>query len=164
MPQPKSEEPSVLQSVLFSSEVLLNLSGIKESLRETSPKGNIKQVLKQISSPLDGKLILRKLNLTKLTASDLPLAYLQKNGQFAVLAKLADEQALIQRHDKSVPEVISRDELQDDWTRHVLQYRAARAKFDISWFIPEFIRYRGWGFAPISVISSTKHHKRLIFQ
>lgn len=43
----------------------------------------------------------------------------------------------------SSPEVISRDELESLWSNNVISLVESKLNFDISWFIPEFVCYKG---------------------
>ncbi|MFS1902018.1 ABC transporter transmembrane domain-containing protein [Vibrio lentus] len=59
-----------------------------------------------------------------------------------MLARLSDDQALIQRHHEHAPQVISRTTLQEAWAGQVIQYHESGRQFDIRWFIPEFLRHK----------------------
>tara|TARA_R110001606_G_scaffold173508_1_gene319803 strand:+ start:57 stop:1964 length:1908 start_codon:yes stop_codon:yes gene_type:complete len=72
----------------------------------------------------------------------LPIAYLQKGGDFVILARVTDEQALIQRPDSMTPEILTHDTLKAQWSGEVVSLQDVKQRFDISWFIPEFIRHR----------------------
>ncbi len=130
-------------SAVVSSQVLLKLLGVSCQMPTEHPGDDLKGWLKKASGQTDGQLRLKRLTENTLTASHLPLAYQQHDGEFVVLARLSDDQALIQRHHEHAPQVISRTTLQEAWAGKVIQYHESGRQFDIRWFIPEFIRHRG---------------------
>ncbi|ASM95434.1 type I secretion system permease/ATPase [Vibrio vulnificus] len=130
------------RSAVVSSQVLLKLTGVSYQVPKEHTGDDLKSWLKNASGQTDGQLRLKRLKEKKLAASHLPLAYQQHDGEFVVLARLSDEQALIQRHHEHVPQVISRTTLQEVWAGQVIQYHESGRQFDIRWFIPEFLRYK----------------------
>ena len=137
-----SKTDAFFQSAVESSQILLRLMGITCSLPTQQQEKCLKSWLKKTSDKTDGQLRLKKLSEEKLTTAHLPLAYQTKDGKFVVLARLSEDQALIQKADESAPEVISRQDLKQQWAGQTIQYHQSGGKFDISWFIPEFVRHR----------------------
>ncbi len=84
----------------------------------------------------------------RLSKSPLPAIARRKDGRFFVLAKVAEDKALIQCPMAGKPEQLSREELEETWDGHLIflttraQIAGAERKFDISWFIPAFMKYR----------------------
>ncbi|WP_135075103.1 type I secretion system permease/ATPase [Terasakiella sp. SH-1] len=84
----------------------------------------------------------------RLAKTPLPAIARRPDGRFFVLAKAAENKVLIQCPEAGQPEQLSRDELEEAWdgTLILLTTRAQIAgeqrKFDISWFIPAFMKYR----------------------
>lgn len=72
-----------------------------------------------------------------------------KNGGYAVLAKAGEGKVLIQDPVNGAPEVLTAEEFGERWDGSLvlLTTRAKLVgegrKFDISWFIPALVRYRG---------------------
>ncbi|GAB1101774.1 MAG: RTX toxin T1SS ABC transporter subunit RtxB [Shewanella algae] len=130
-------------SALACAQILLQISGIDISDDVEPQEGDsVRKVLKRLSKQHDVNVRLSKIKESKLTTDVLPLAYRRKDGEFVVLARMSDEQALIQMPDEEAPEVIARQELSRQWTGQVIRVAGPALKFDISWFIPEFVRYR----------------------
>ena len=142
MAEPQRNDEAHFCSVLLSSQILLALSGIQCKLATPDSTTSLKKRLRVLSKGIDGRLRARKLNKHKLTAADLPLAYKQANGEFSVLAKLSDKQALVQRVNGPMPELISSQQLDAEWAGEVIQYHESTSRFDVSWFIPEFVRHK----------------------
>ncbi|MCG9555761.1 type I secretion system permease/ATPase [Vibrio sp. Isolate31] len=146
------KDDTLVKSALVSSQFLLKLEGNPYKMPVEHSGSSLKSILQKVSKESGGQLRLKRLKEKKLTAAELPLAYKQKSGGFVVLAKLSDKQALVQHPHQASPEVIPIETLQDEWTDQVIQYHESGSKFDISWFIPEFVRHRKL-FSEILVIS-----------
>ncbi|MDC0659524.1 type I secretion system permease/ATPase [Leisingera sp. SS27] len=88
----------------------------------------------------------------KLQSQPLPLILQDRDGAWFLLASLSEQQALIQRPDAAAPEALTPEELEQIWSgRAALLRLRARfhkivQKFDIRWFLPELIRYKGLAF------------------
>ncbi|WP_232772591.1 peptidase domain-containing ABC transporter [Psychromonas sp. Urea-02u-13] len=136
----KSANPAALKCC----DILLQLNGIKLVPIEFDSKyKELSQYLKQLSKQYGLNIKLSRVQWKKLSVEKLPLAFETVDGDYAVLAKMAEEKVLIQKADKSAPEVISIDELQTLWSSKVIYIPESKLNFDISWFIPEFVRYKG---------------------
>jgi len=94
------------------------------------------------------KAKLSTLELSRLEDAPLPAIGEGKDGQFFVIGAVRDGQVLIQSPG-APPESIPVDEFGDIWTgRAVLMTTRAGGgrpmrKFDVTWFIPALVRYRG---------------------
>jgi subfamily B ATP-binding cassette protein HlyB/CyaB len=84
----------------------------------------------------------------RLAFLSLPALAFDAQDRHFILAKLADDKALIQEGDGSPPKIISTDELLARSSGHVLLLASRAslagdlARFDFSWFIPAIIKYR----------------------
>lgn len=130
------------QSALASSQILMQLSGIQDTIEHPGPQASLKTLLKKVSKKHQVRLKLKKMKHAQLKDAQLPLAYKTKAGEYAVLARMNQEQALIQRPEVSNPEVIAQSELEQSWEGEVIELTDSSLKFDITWFIPEFKRYK----------------------
>ncbi|MEZ9720253.1 peptidase domain-containing ABC transporter [Vibrio splendidus] len=59
-----------------------------------------------------------------------------------ILAKSNKDKCLIQRPNKEAPEVISYNELNSIWNHKWMEIKQAQSRFDITWFIPEFLKHK----------------------
>lgn len=124
-------------------EILLNLKGIQYKLNESSIlNDDFSSDLINIKNKYKVKISGKSLKYKKLTAELLPIAYRNKDGNFEILAQMSEQQALVQKVSNPTPDVISIEELEQNWSNDVIVIKQASMKFDISWFVPEFIRYR----------------------
>lgn len=108
------------------------------------PKAAAKALLRDLG--LRAKF--RRARLDQLDLKHLPVAFRTIEGEWTVLARLDDEKALIQRPGVSRPDMVAPDRLAEVWSGEVVYLRGGKSKgqalrpFDITWFIPEFLRYR----------------------
>ncbi len=86
--------------------------------------------------------------LTRLEHTPLPAIAIDRDGKFFILAKLDQEQALIQDPRSARPEVISFEGLEQRWTGQLVLVRSSNgvsgesSRFDFTWFIPAIVKYR----------------------
>ncbi|WP_445374262.1 type I secretion system permease/ATPase [Photorhabdus tasmaniensis] len=86
--------------------------------------------------------------LTRLEHTPLPAIAVDRDGTFFILAKLDQEQALIQDPRSARPEVISFEGLEQRWTGQLVLVRSSNgvsgesSRFDFTWFIPAIVKYR----------------------
>lgn len=84
----------------------------------------------------------------RLAKAPLPAIARRRDGRFFVLAKVAEDKALIQCPEAGQPQQLTREELEETWDGHLVllttraQIAGAQRRFDISWFIPAFMKYR----------------------
>lgn len=130
-------------SALACARLLLSLAGCcQEKTQAVSSKVSLSRQIRQLGADAGMSLKLGRLQLARLSPEQLPLAYRRKTGAFVVLARLSGEQALIQGAQAESPQVISRSELDNEWSGEVIFLQGSALHFDVSWFIPEFIRHR----------------------
>jgi len=87
------------------------------------------------------------LPLDRIEDAPLPLIAHDRTGQFFILARLHNEQALIQRPGMP-PHTVSIDELTAQWSGEAVLITtrselSKTSKFDVTWFIPALVKYRG---------------------
>ncbi|MDZ5641683.1 type I secretion system permease/ATPase [Enterobacter sp. A103] len=102
----------------------------------------LKVILSKISREQHVKFVSHKMSVKKLNPDKLPLAYQTRQGAFVLLAKMSGEQVLIQQPSHDTPEVISLTELESQWQGHVIELKGCTGRFDITWFIPAFLKHR----------------------
>ncbi|WP_084605250.1 type I secretion system permease/ATPase [Psychromonas aquimarina] len=130
-------------SALACSALLLQLSGVEEKPCEKFDESlSFKKAVKQFGKANSVNLAVSRLTLAKVSPEMLPLAFRNRAGLYVVLAKISSDQALIQSPEASGPELLSIDELQTQWGGQVIVLQGAALRFDVSWFIPEFVRHR----------------------
>lgn len=103
--------------------------------------------LVRLARKLGARAKIAKIAIDKLVGAPLPIVCRDYVGSFFILARVNDGQALIQRAGKP-PEAISYAQLSEMWggeavlitTRSEL---ASLSRFDITWFIPALVKYRG---------------------
>ncbi len=87
-------------------------------------------------------------SLPRLAHTPLPCMVQMKDGNYVILARIDDNQVLIQDPLVGRPQVLSPDEFSARWSSQLILFtsRASLAgelrKFDFSWFIPAVVKYR----------------------
>jgi ATP-binding cassette, subfamily B, bacterial HlyB/CyaB len=96
----------------------------------------------------DLKAKIVRTHFKRLPLLELPAIYLKKNGTYAIIARLDESRVLVQNPALPTPSIMEKEAFCEEWTGDLIQIttRASEigklAKFDFSWFIPAFIRYR----------------------
>jgi len=131
-------------SHLACCQLLLELRGKGDSLTFNfiDKKLSLKKQLLLLRRNHGVKLILNRLSLSKLDPKQLPLAYKNKAGVFVILARVSESQALIQHPFKSSPEVMTFSALEAEWAGEVIELKDRSSHFDITWFIPAFLKHK----------------------
>lgn len=104
---------------------------------------SLKMWLRELQRRFDVRVREQRLPERKLKAEHLPLVFRTPDDEYAVLARLSDEQALVQFSGQAQPEVVSRLALTEMWSNRVYRVCGSQNRFDLSWFIPEFVRHKG---------------------
>ena len=120
----------------------------EQILREYAPDGNMDEIaLLRAAKGLGLKAKSARAEINRLEKQPLPAMAQASDGNWFILAKVADEKILIQQPGTS-PSVMTPDEFADYWSGKLILITsraaiagAARA-FDISWFIPAIVRYK----------------------
>jgi len=89
-----------------------------------------------------------KTTAERLPTTPLPALALGQNGDFFILARFDDGQALIHDPASPRPETLSLEALQTRWSGGLILFTSRAslagdlAKFDFTWFIPAIVKYR----------------------
>jgi len=119
-----------------------------EQLRHAAGTPDIDpSVLVRLARRLGAKASVRRLNTDTLHKVPLPVIAAGRDGQFFIIAGVRDETVLLQSA-AGPPETITLSSLAERWTGEavLITTRAATGavgKFDITWFIPALVKYRG---------------------
>lgn len=139
MPEPSHN----ISSAIECCHTMLTLAGIEIASENVSTSElSLKKHVKKLGKDHGVNFFVTRLNVGNINKKSLPLTYRQTDGNFALLAKISDEQALIQRSSCNSPETLSIDELHTVWSGEVILLQGPALRFDVSWFIPEFVRHR----------------------
>ena len=123
-----------------------------EGLLELAPKQALKEFCK--ANQMRGKI--KKADLSRISEGQLPLAARTPNGLWFVLAKLSDDGALIQRPGQPKPDMITLEQLDKLWGGSIMtcggkqRNKGDSRPFDVTWFIPEFLRFKGFAWEVLS--------------
>jgi ATP-binding cassette, subfamily B, bacterial HlyB/CyaB len=96
--------------------------------------------------------------ITRIEHLPLPLIVEKSDGSFLVVAKIAGAKVLVRDPLARAPSEITLEELSQIWTGRIILVTTRSAtleflkRFDVTWFIPEIIRYR-WVFFEILLAS-----------
>ncbi len=130
-------------SALGCCRLLLQLSQRNEADVEAGRfQTDLRTAVRAYGTANDIDLRLERLSLRKLSPKMLPLAWRNEAGEFAVLARLSETQALIQSPSADTPQVIEREQLAAQWSGQVIRVRQGGLRFDLSWFVPELLHHR----------------------
>lgn len=89
-----------------------------------------------------------KVPFKRLPTTPLPAIAIDQHGRFFILAKVDQQQALIQSPLAEGPQLLTLDELQSYWSGALIlisskaSLAAELSRFDFSWFIPAIVKYR----------------------
>ena len=119
-------------SIINNKKTNINFSK-NEKYRETLKKISISNNIRTKERHDNSKII----NNLKL-----PIILFNHESKPFVLAKISEEQCLIQDSEKQAPEIISSETLLKIWNGRSLSVITKKTKFDIRWFIPEFIKHK----------------------
>ncbi|WP_434632807.1 peptidase domain-containing ABC transporter [Chromobacterium sp. CV08] len=134
--------PLEISSALACAACLLQLAGIDVDEVGDDVPSSLQAALADFSRRTGVRLALKPCRWTQLKPGKLPLAYRRSDGSFAVLARLSDEQALIQLPDQTQPVIMTVAQLEMEWMGEILTLEQAALRFDIRWFIPAFAQHR----------------------
>lgn len=119
-------------SIIGDKKININFSKnekYRETLKKISTSNNIRTKERHDTSKIINKL-------------KLPIILFNQENKPFVLAKVAEEQCLIQDPEKQAPEIISSETLLKAWNGRSLSILTKKSKFDIRWFVPEFLKHK----------------------
>lgn len=85
---------------------------------------------------------------SRLERTPLPAMAIDRDGRYFILARVDDDQVLIQDPRIERPQVLSQDEFLERWNNELILFTSRAslagelAKFDFTWFIPAVVKYR----------------------
>lgn len=141
-----------IHSSLVCAARLLRLAGINAEPVELFGKSaaidistkvtftSLQRYLSQLSRATSIRFKVKKQALNNIKTGQLPLAFRDVQGRFILLARLNDNQALLQYPDSNKPQIIDYQQLSAMWGGVVLY--CSHSRFDIRWFIPVLLRHR----------------------
>ncbi len=145
---PSSAADTAVHSALACCHLLLQLTqervpqaAAPQSL-DPDPSRDLRQAVRDYARNAGVDLRLERLALTRLTPKMLPLVWRNQSGEFMLLARLSDTQALVQRPLMPTPDMLDRLQLAEQWSGEVIRLRQSGLRFDLSWFVPELLRHR----------------------
>ncbi|EIA1324001.1 type I secretion system permease/ATPase [Vibrio vulnificus] len=131
------------ESALVCCQVLVSLlKGHATSISDSDKKDSLSNRVRKYAKKNEVKSKLSKVRIDSLSPCKMPLAYRTLSGDYCVLIKRSDDRCLIQPYDSTLSCVISFEELRRQWSGDVIQIKAPSLKFDVSWFIPAFLKYK----------------------
>lgn len=137
-----SAADTAVHSALACCHLLLQLTQERVPPAAAPPSRDLRQALRDYARNAEVDLRLERLALTRLTPKMLPLVWRNQSGEFMLLARLSDTQALVQRPSMPTPDMLDRLQLAEQWSGEVIRLRQSGLRFDLSWFVPELLRHR----------------------
>ncbi|WP_434525502.1 peptidase domain-containing ABC transporter [Photorhabdus asymbiotica] len=126
---------SSLKLILMICNGKNNITDIDHLKNANCYQSYIRDIEKKFNLSLVNKQSARK----KYDDISLPAILFDNNGLPFVLAKSNKENALIQKVNKETPEIWPAKKLMEEWNGKWIKIKQKQSKFDISWFIPEFL-------------------------
>lgn len=139
-----SFENKVTGSALSCCSLLLQLSGESKKVHLAEDAANLplKKAIKHFSQVHDTRFKVEKIKRERISQKDLPLACRLINGGFVILARMSDDKVLIQAPNDATPQILEVTIFAARWGDEVIRLSGPALRFDISWFVPEFIRHK----------------------
>ncbi|WP_072671105.1 RTX toxin T1SS ABC transporter subunit RtxB [Vibrio injensis] len=125
----------------YLSIISSNKDRFKENTNLTKAD-DFQKELDKIQNKYKIKIATKNLNFKKINKIKTPVILFDNQGSPFILAKTNEDKCLVQRPNKETPEVISYDELKENWNKKSLKINQKQARFDITWFIPEFLQHK----------------------
>ncbi|WP_217516608.1 RTX toxin T1SS ABC transporter subunit RtxB [Vibrio metschnikovii] len=125
----------------YLSIISSNKDKFKENTNLTKAD-NFQKELDKIQNKYKIKIATKNLHFKKINKIKTPVILFDNQGSPFILAKTNEDKCLVQKPNKETPEVISYDELKENWNKKSLKINQKQARFDITWFIPEFLQHK----------------------
>ncbi len=134
-----------LMLVLGFHQISADLAQLQHALGKAD--GAEARDLVLLARRLGARARLARVRAKELSRAPLPLIARDPDGAFFVLAAIRDGEALVQRP-WAAPETVGLAALQASWQEEVVlittrEGAIGEGRFDVSWFIPALVRYRG---------------------
>ncbi|MEZ9553421.1 peptidase domain-containing ABC transporter [Vibrio splendidus] len=123
------------------------INGKKDIINGKNDISKIKEMnyfdfIKKIENEKEIKVSAKFSQFKSLDKVKTPSILFDMEGLPLTLAKSNKDKCLIQRPNKETPEIISYNELNSIWNHRWLEIKQAQSRFDIAWFIPEFLQHK----------------------
>lgn len=121
------------------------ISGNREQFKENAnltKTNNYKEELEKIKKENKVKITTKHSQFKNIDKIKTPAILFDSQGTPFILAKANKNKCLVQRPNKESPEVVSYHELNSTWNKKSLEIKQAQSRFDITWFIPEFLQHK----------------------
>ncbi|WP_165387768.1 RTX toxin T1SS ABC transporter subunit RtxB [Vibrio vulnificus] len=121
------------------------ISGNREQFKENAnltKTNNYKEELEKIKKENKVKITTKHSQFKNIDKIKTPAILFDSQGTPFILAKANKDKCLVQRPNKESPEVVSYHELNSTWNKKSLEIKQAQSRFDITWFIPEFLQHK----------------------
>ncbi|WP_296519856.1 type I secretion system permease/ATPase [Phenylobacterium sp.] len=134
-----------LMLVLGFHQISADLAQLQHALGKAD--GAEARDLVSLARRLRARARLARVRASEMSRAPLPLIARDPEGAFFVLAAIRDGEALVQRP-WAAPETVGLAALQASWQEEVVlittrEGAIGEGRFDVSWFIPALVRYRG---------------------
>lgn len=135
-----------LQLMAQFHDVVIDVNKIEHEYKDGV---NLSEVdICRIARDLGLKAKITTIKLARLKHQVLPLIAKDNDGNFFIIAQMADDKVLIQHPLHGKPATVDMETISANWSGEIIQIVSAAnlkgslAKFDFSWFIPAIIKYR----------------------
>jgi len=124
----------------------LSILGVKKDITNikntTEESKNFNDELKKIQINNKVNVVIKRSKTKKINNITTPVILFDAQGLPFILAKANKESCLIQNPNKESPEVIPYDKINSIWNKNWLEIKQPQSRFDITWFIPEFLQHK----------------------
>ncbi|MEZ8303228.1 peptidase domain-containing ABC transporter [Vibrio splendidus] len=124
----------------------LSILGVKKDITNikntTEESKNFNDELKKIQINNKVNVVIKRSKTKKINNITAPVILFDAQELPFILAKANKGSCLIQNPNKESPEVISYDKINSIWNKSWLEIKQPQSRFDITWFIPEFLQHK----------------------
>ena len=124
----------------------LSILGVKKDITNikntTEESKNFNDELKKIQINNKVNVVIKRSKTKKINNITTPVILFDAQGLPFILAKANKGSCLIQNPNKESPEVIPYDKINSIWNKSWLEIKQPQSRFDITWFIPEFLQHK----------------------
>ncbi|MGR5146435.1 peptidase domain-containing ABC transporter [Photobacterium alginatilyticum] len=130
---------------LLCIKLYLKISSNRKDIKETANltnANNYKAEIKRLEKENNIRILTKKSTSKDSNKIQLPSILFDKKGTPFILANANKEDCLIQKVNSKKPEIWSINELKNTWNGKWLKIKQSQSKFDIRWFLPEFLKHK----------------------